>query len=865
MEVITAASRVCCGRNVPPPTDRVYRRWRASLALAAGVITGGAATTMMLLTSPDRGPALIVEPDGARGPVTVEAWTGSGAGDEEPGAAGLAHLAEHVALAHAEQVAGARLTAAGGALDGWVTPDATVFRAVVPDAASLATALAAIDHALAADPGDALAPLLDRERRAIAAEPAPPPLARVLLAAVWPGRALPSTGAVAAAAPHAVARFWRRSYRPARTTLVVRGAAVDAVQRAHAPTWRTRRPAPAWRPHPPERAVTAVAAPAVAAAPPGRWAIGLPVGRLVSAAAAELAVAAALAAGCTPWLDANLDSVELILLAGGGVLALTGRGVAPARPAVAAALRALGAASPPALAAARARVGCPIPGVRGRASELAVGHHLAGDVDWVARFHARVAQVGAADVGRALGALDPGRAVRITDERRPPVRRARRAPPPPAPARPAPRARPVAPTRATLASGVRVVAARVPGASRVAIRVAWPGGFARDPVDARATTALLAAVLPSACGAGDVAAVVDGLDGELAGIAGRWSLGLRSTWPSTAWQDGLAVVTNCLTAPRFPAEAIARERERLRALATGVAGSPARAGFGAYLAARWGAHPLGRQPLTAAGDLDALAGEDLARVFAERHPPGAAVIAVVGDVDPAAAIAAVRARVDGARVPARRASPPPPAAPPAPASTPRQVFVDGPADATAVVIGLPGLAATDADRAALDVLAAILDGPRGRLATALGPGAVRAVAVTAADAPDAGYLAIELDGAPPTDVHLDAVRAALDTLVAAGPTDAEVTAALAALAPAATPAARADDLAIAELTGLDRGAARAAVGRAAVRRVAARVLRWDDALVVTVRPPDSTPGVRRQQQRAPARRRPARARPGRRS
>ncbi|MBZ0236492.1 MAG: hypothetical protein K8M05_29465, partial [Deltaproteobacteria bacterium] len=64
------------------------------------------------------------------GPVTVEAWIGGGIGDEadDDATIGMAHLAEHVALAMAE----ARLRDAhpGVGRDPAVEPDATVFRAV---------------------------------------------------------------------------------------------------------------------------------------------------------------------------------------------------------------------------------------------------------------------------------------------------------------------------------------------------------------------------------------------------------------------------------------------------------------------------------------------------------------------------------------------------------------------------------------------------------------------------------------------------------------------------------------------------------------------------------------------------------------
>lgn len=827
--------------NVPPALTCAHRRWRAALAIAAGVVMGNATWSTVHTSTLASGLTLIVDPAGRRGPVTVEAWVGSGTGDELPGSAGVAHLAEHVALAQAE-----RERDAATALDGWVTPDATVFRAVVPSMTGLAAALGVIARAAAPD-RDALA-MVARERRAIAAEPPGSALGQALFARAWPGR----HGDHGDAGPGAIAAYWRRSYRPARTTLVVRGADARAVERVWSPL---AGPAAPTR----RSVVTRRGAAPVPACPAGRWAIGLPVPGILVAPVAELAVVAALAmVGVARWpeaeVDGGFDAVELIMRARAGLLAITGRGEPPATAHVLAALARLAEASPGELAHARAGVGCPVPGVRGRASELAVGQHLAGDPAWTARFRARVAQVGAAEVARAVHGLDPARGVRVATPMARPARRPRRSP------------TPAAPVRATLASGVRVVAVRAPGAARVAIRVAWPGGYASEPAGARGSTALLAAVLPSACRGRDLAADVAGLGGALAGVAGRWSFGLRSSWPVEVWSEGLAVVAACATDPDLATEDVARERGRLRDLAAAIAGSPTRRAFRAYLATRWAGHPLGREPLADPVALEAITRTDLERAFADRYPAATAVIVVVGDLDPDVAIAAVRARFD--RVPAARARSVTAARPrgptPAGARTPRQVFVDGRPGAGALAIGLPGLATGDADRTALAVLAAILDGPGGRLRRALPAATVHAIAVTTGDGPDDGYLAIELESAAVLAGTIATVRTVLETLATEGPTAAEVSRATAVAQPPVAPAdpvRHADALVLAELTGT--AAAADPVDLAAVRRVAARVLRWDDAVVVTVRPPDRTPGVKRwQDQRVPPRRptRPSRSR-----
>jgi hypothetical protein len=183
----------------------------------------------------------------------------------------------------------------------------------------------------------------------------------------------------------------------------------------------------------------------------------------------------------------------------------------------------------------------------------------------------------------------------------------------------------------------------------------------------------------------------------------------------------------------------------------------------------------------------------------------------------------------------------------------RQLFVDGPDGAAAVVVGLPGLAAGDADRRALDGLVAILGDPAGRLRRAALAAGARSLRVATVDGPVAGYVVVELDGVPPADAALAAVETTLRALVTDGPTAAEVARATAALAPPDDPLALADATARGELHA--PAAVPAALDAATLQRVAAAVLRWDDAMIVTVRPPAMTPGARAHaEKRVPPRR-----------
>jgi len=559
------------------------------------------------------------------------------------------------------------------------------------------------------------------------------------------------------------------------------------------------------------------------------WACGLATGGLTDPATPALAVAAAAA-----WLDDD-GAVELLMGATRGLVALAGAGPIgwPDRD------------DAPRWAAARARAAqLPMPGGSGVAGALALGQHVAGDPSWASRYRAAVATTAADDAIAALIAID---------QRHRGLRRAAR--PAPAPQRRAarpPPARGRSPARsATTPAGIRLVVAREPEAATVAIRLVWSGGLAAETVETAGIHALAAAAI-TACAD---ATVLDAFGGSLAVVVERDRFGLRAELPSATWRDGLAAIAACLRAPSASPDQLDDERRRLDGLALATRGSALRLGLAAFARAQFGDHPLARELAASAAPYLTPAAID--RWLAAHAPIDRAVLAVVGAVE----LEAVEAALAPVR-PHPSASPPLPAAPPrlAPprshpeSSPPRRggpaplLFVD--ADSAAVILGFPGLAADDPDRAALDVAAALLADPNGPLAALAPLAASRRVAV--ADTADAGYLAIAFDQPGDPAALTAAAESGLASLLTDPPSADAVLASRDRLLSARTvePIRRrtwADDLALAALLGTpDRHAALASVDAAAVARVLRRVLAPATASTVIVRKPDITPGVRHQ-------------------
>lgn len=416
--------------------------------------------------------------------------------------------------------------------------------------------------------------------------------------------------------------------------------------------------------------------------------------------------------------------------------------------------------------------------------------------------------------------------------------------------------------RVELPNGLVVLIAADKAAPIVAIRALWSGGSRLEDTTTAGATALLARVLPRGCGDRDAAATdaaVAEHGGVLAGTAGRNGFGLHAEWPASAWAAGLELVADCVLAPRLDAGEIAAARADQLAQLDAVDADPGRIAAQLFSQALYRDHPYALDPLGTPDSLANLTADDLIALYRDRYPVSRLVLTVVGDVDPDAVVAAVERRFAAAARPRRLA-----AAIDAPVvdgrpATEREVYLYRDGTEAEIVIGFPATRITGADRHAVAVLAAILDGPAGRLFAALRDrdGLVYRIGVHAVDGVDTGYLAITTTCAPAdADRVVAAVRAELAALADDGATADELDRARAQLTGAHARAAerRADvahGLAFAEAHGAGWQAyvrypdAIAGVTAADVAAAARRYLRWDRAVIATVRPPAATPAATR--------------------
>ncbi len=414
--------------------------------------------------------------------------------------------------------------------------------------------------------------------------------------------------------------------------------------------------------------------------------------------------------------------------------------------------------------------------------------------------------------------------------------------------------------REVLPNGARVLILRDPSVKVVAMRAVWPGGTRLEDDKTSGTTSLLASVITRGCGDRDgdeVADLVDRLAGGIAGVGGRNSFGLRAEWLADRWEEGLALFADCVTAPRFDGDEVERQRKLLLDDLAARADSGGQQALRLFAETLYVDHPYRLDVLGDADVVEGLTAKKLQRFYRDHFPVSAMTLAIVGDVDPDAVLAELRARFGDEPERDVKARAVPTAKFDGRSEREREVYRDLPRAQAHVVIGFPGTTVTSEDRFAVEVLTSVLGGQSGRLFAELRDrkGLAYRVSAFSVDGIDPGYLAIYVSCAPgDVDAAVAAVKDEIDRVLADGVTDQEVTRTVKHLSGAHAVAmqrrsAIANALAFHEAYGLGWQAwasypdELAKVDAAAVEAAAKRYLRWDLAVTATVRPPAMSPAA----------------------
>jgi predicted Zn-dependent peptidase len=213
----------------------------------------------------------------------------------------------------------------------------------------------------------------------------------------------------------------------------------------------------------------------------------------------------------------------------------------------------------------------------------------------------------------------------------------------------------------TLPNGLRVLAAHRPGVPMVELRLRVP--FAGDAPEHPAVAELLSSTLLTGTATRDRV----GIDDELAAVGADLGVNVdpeRLQIGGSGLADGLpdllAVLADVLAAATHPDGEVARERDRLVERISVARAQPRTIAREALQRKRFGDHPITREMPTGE-EVAAVTAEQVRALHAAALVPGGSILVLVGDIEPATAIAQVEKAVTAwtADSPARELSPPP--------------------------------------------------------------------------------------------------------------------------------------------------------------------------------------------------------------
>ncbi|HYE85860.1 MAG TPA: pitrilysin family protein, partial [Vicinamibacterales bacterium] len=158
------------------------------------------------------------------------------------------------------------------------------------------------------------------------------------------------------------------------------------------------------------------------------------------------------------------------------------------------------------------------------------------------------------------------------------------------------------------------------------------------------TAALCARVLDRGTAKRSADVIADDLDGRgasLSVIAGRHQMALAATCLTDDFPAVLSLAADVARHPRFDDQEIATRRETLITAIRQEEDNPASVAAEAFRKALYGEHPYARPVRGTAPSVEAIRRQDLVRFHQKGFDPASVSVIIVGDIDEAAAIAAV--------------------------------------------------------------------------------------------------------------------------------------------------------------------------------------------------------------------------------
>jgi zinc protease len=241
----------------------------------------------------------------------------------------------------------------------------------------------------------------------------------------------------------------------------------------------------------------------------------------------------------------------------------------------------------------------------------------------------------------------------------------------------------------------------------------------------------------------------DAMAGNISGLAGRNSLGIRGDFLKESWDQGLELFSSCLLEPTFDQEELEKERktqiEDIAARQDNLSG----VAFDLFSDSLYVDHPYRMPMLGTKENVSAITRDDVLAEFRKQLRPDKLTLCVVGAVDVARTIEKMEKRIGSVKPHADAGLFQRPTAPRAPTQA-KTARLAKEKEQAHLVLGFMGVTLDDDRRYVLDVLSSVLGGQSGRLFLELRDKQSLAYSVAAfcLEGLDAGYFAVYIGTSP---------------------------------------------------------------------------------------------------------------------
>jgi zinc protease len=265
--------------------------------------------------------------------------------------------------------------------------------------------------------------------------------------------------------------------------------------------------------------------------------------------------------------------------------------------------------------------------------------------------------------------------------------------------------------RFTMANGMQVFLVEHHALPLVSFSMVVPGGSTAEPEGEAGLSSLVAALMQEGAGgrtSKELADAVEALGAQLDLQASTDAMVAQLSTLKGKMDESLALMADVILRPDFPADELERQRTRRLVQLRQVLDQPQYIAYTVGQKVIFGSHPYGRPALGTPEAVAAITLDDVKGFWKGQFVAGNARLIVVGDV--------TRAEVEAALTKAfgtwAKGSTAAVSVPPIPAARARTIYlVDKPGAAQSVILaGLPGVARTTPDYAALEVVNTALGG-----------------------------------------------------------------------------------------------------------------------------------------------------------